>query len=320
MPKLKKRVSKDFTTIHNTMIRDMNLGATERGVLLTMLSLPDNWDFSIKGLTSILPDGYTKISTSLKKLEKAGYLIRQRVYSDGKICDWEYTFSDEPMDMEAVENDDSFCPQEADNQEMENLESENLIQGPQILENRRANKINKNQIKKNQVSMNQISINPSASDSRKNVENPNDGSMDGYAEEKQIYTEVVRENISYQEYREWIEMFANGYMTVGELDEIVEMIVRAICSRKPVERICGQDFPREVIQSAMLKVDRTCLENAIETMKQTDNIRNYERYLISTLFNEANGRHFKENAEERNIDYAIRRDFGDPCDGFRERR
>lgn len=314
MPKLKKKVSKDFTTIHNTMIRDMNLGATERGVLLTMLSLPDNWDFSIKGLTSILPDGYTKISTSLKKLEKAGYLIRQRVYSDGKICDWEYTFSDEPMDVENVQNCDSFCPQEAENQEVGKQETENLIQGFQILENRRANKIKKNQIKKNQVSMNQISINQSASDSGKAVENQNDGLMDGYTGEKQIYTEVVQSNIEYDEYREWIEMLANGYMTVNELDEIVGMIVRAICSRKPVERICGQDFPREVIKSAMLKVDRTCLENAIETMKQTDNIRNYERYLISTLFNEANGRHFKENAEGRNIDYAIRRDFGNPYD------
>lgn len=314
MPKLKKKVSKDFTTIHNTMIRDMNLGATERGVLLTMLSLPDNWDFSIKGLTSILPDGYTKISTSLKKLEKAGYLIRQRVYSDGKICDWEYTFSDEPMDVENVQNCDSFCPQEAENQKVGKQETENLIQGFQILENRRANKIKKNQIKKNQVSTNQISINQSASDSGKAVENQNDGLMDGYTGEKQIYTEVVQSNIEYDEYREWIEMLANGYMTVNELDEIVEMIVRAICSRKPVERICGQDFPREVIKSAMLKVDRTCLENAIETMKQTDNIRNYERYLISTLFNEANGRHFKENAEGRNIDYAIRRDFGNPYD------
>lgn len=193
-------------------------------------------------------------------------------------------------------------------------ETENLIQGFQILENRRANKIKKNQIKKNQVSTNQISINQSASDSGKAVENQNDGLMDGYTGEKQIYTEVVQSNIEYDEYREWIEMLANGYMTVNELDEIVEMIVRAICSRKPVERICGQDFPREVIKSAMLKVDRTCLENTIETMKQTDNIRNYERYLISTLFNEANGRHFKENAEGRNIDYAIRRDFGNPYD------
>lgn len=42
MPKLKKKVAVDFTVIHNQMIRDYNLGATERGVLLTMLSLPDD--------------------------------------------------------------------------------------------------------------------------------------------------------------------------------------------------------------------------------------------------------------------------------------
>ena len=60
------------------------------------------------------------------------------------------------------------------------------------------------------------------------------------------------------------------------------MIVRAICSGKKTECICGQDYPREVIKSAMLKVDRVSLENAIEQIKQTDNVRNYERYLIST--------------------------------------
>lgn len=308
MPKLKKKVSRDFTTIHNAMVRDRNLGATERGVLLTMLSLPDSWDFSIKGLTAILPDGYTKISTALKKLEKAGYLIRERIYSDGKICDWEYTFSDEPMisqNIESVEDDIIFCPQESEKQE-----TENLIQDSQKLEKRRTNKINNNQIKNNQVFMNQISINQSETDSGKTVENQNDGLMDGYTGEKQIYTEVVRSNIEYDEYREWINLFANGYMTVNELDEIVEIIVRAICSRKPVECICGQDFPREVIKSAMLKVDRTCLEHAIDAMKRTDNIRNHERYLLSTLFNEANNKHFKSNAENRNVNYAIQRDFG----------
>ena len=79
---------------------------------------------------------------------------------------------------------------------------------------------------------------------------------------------------------------------------------------KKAERICGQEFPLEVIKSAMLKVDRICLENAIEQIKQTDNVRNYERYLISTLFNEANGRSFKENAETRSVDFAVKRDLG----------
>jgi hypothetical protein len=97
MPKLKKKITRDFTTIHNTMLRDMRLGATERGLLLTMLSLPDNWNFSIKGLARILPDGYTKIATALKNLAKNGYLVRRRIYTDGKITDWEYLFSDEPI-------------------------------------------------------------------------------------------------------------------------------------------------------------------------------------------------------------------------------
>ena len=73
--------------------------------------------------------------------------------------------------------------------------------------------------------------------------------------------------------------YARRCMTVEELDEIVQMIVRAICSRRKTERICGQEFPHEVIKSAMIKVDRICLENAIEQIKQTDNVRNYERYL-----------------------------------------
>ena len=60
----------------------------------------------------------------------------------------------------------------------------------------------------------------------------------------------------------------------------------------------------------MLKVDRICLENAVEQIKQTNNVRNYERHLISTLFNEANGRSFKENAETGSVDYAVKRDLG----------
>ena len=125
----------------------------------------------------------------------------------------------------------------------------------------------------------------------------------------ELKTEVVKSNIEYADYALWAEE-SNGYMSVDELDEIVQMIVRAICSRKKTERICGQEFPREVIKAAMLKVDRICLKNAIEQMKQTDNVRNYERYLISTLFNKANGRSFRENAEDRSVDYAVKRDFG----------
>ena len=51
MPKVKKKITRNFTTIYNTMVRDMRLGMVERGLLLTMLSLPDNWNLSIRGCT-----------------------------------------------------------------------------------------------------------------------------------------------------------------------------------------------------------------------------------------------------------------------------
>ena len=60
----------------------------------------------------------------------------------------------------------------------------------------------------------------------------------------------------------------------------------------------------------MLKVDITCLQNAVEQMQQIDNVRNYEKYFISVLFNEVNGRHFKENAEYRWAEYRSRKDLG----------
>ena len=292
MPKLKKKIARDFTTIHNTMLRDMRLGATERGLLLTMLSLPDNWNFSIKGLCCILPDGYTKIATALKNIEKTGYLVRRRIYTDGKITDWEYLFSDEPISgVETVENKDDAAPLESEKLELENLILGNLKQENLELENPSNNKRNNNQISNDQLSSDQASINQS----------------DGLTEREQ-YTKLVKRNIEYEEYAEWIRLFAGNYMAIQELDEIVAIIVNAIISEKKSDRICGQAFPREVIRSVMLKIDRGCVERAIETMKHTEHIRNYERYLLSTLFNEANGRHFRISTENRQIDEQFRQE------------
>ena len=81
---------KDYTIIENACLRDKALDITERGLLVTILSLPDNWDFSGLGLTSILPCGKSKAFSSLKKLEEAGYLKRKRIYINGKVADWEY--------------------------------------------------------------------------------------------------------------------------------------------------------------------------------------------------------------------------------------
>ena len=58
--------------VSNGILKDKELPLKERGLLVTLLGLPDNWDFSINGLAAILPDGRDKIKTGLRKLEKMG--------------------------------------------------------------------------------------------------------------------------------------------------------------------------------------------------------------------------------------------------------
>lgn len=96
MPILQKKIHSDFTTVHNAFLRDKTFGINARGLLVTMLSMADGWNFSIKGLASILPDGEYRVASTLRELEKFGYLRRTRIYENGKVKDWEYSFSDEP--------------------------------------------------------------------------------------------------------------------------------------------------------------------------------------------------------------------------------
>ena len=99
MAVLRKAHKSNFTVIDNQVFKS-NLSLKARGLLCTMLSLPDNWKFSEKGLQVILPaDGQTSVRTAIKELEGSGYLTRTRLRDDkGKVTDWLWTFSDYPQE------------------------------------------------------------------------------------------------------------------------------------------------------------------------------------------------------------------------------
>ena len=74
MARMVNEMKKNFTVVHNQFLQDPELGIAERGLLMTMLSKPDSYDFSIKGLASLLPNGETAIRTALINLENSGIL------------------------------------------------------------------------------------------------------------------------------------------------------------------------------------------------------------------------------------------------------
>ena len=139
MPKLKKKLTGNFTIIGNVVLRDRRMGCTERGAYVTLMSMADYCNFSIKGLAAIMPDGVTNISAALKKLETFVYLRRERVFENGKIKDWVYYIFDEPCngttpDNSTVESSDFFVSQDTDLSYMDNQDAENQHQGETHLE------------------------------------------------------------------------------------------------------------------------------------------------------------------------------------------
>ena len=101
----------DYTTMSNYHFKDKALSLKAKGLLSLMLSLPKDWDYSIRGLSVLSSDGESSVRSGLQELEKRGYLIRKQIHLNGVISDWEYNIFEMPQD---VEN------QDVENQQLDN--------------------------------------------------------------------------------------------------------------------------------------------------------------------------------------------------------
>lgn len=96
--------TRDFTVMSNYHLRDVELSLKAKGLLSLMLSLPEDWDYTTKGLARICKDGVDSITSALKELENHGYLTRQRIrYGNGRLGDITYTIHERPVEQEAKE-------------------------------------------------------------------------------------------------------------------------------------------------------------------------------------------------------------------------
>ena len=74
--------NKDFTIMSNNHLRNKTLSLKSKGLQSLMLSLPEMWDYSLKGLAKICKDGVESIGTALQELERQGYLTRSQIRDD----------------------------------------------------------------------------------------------------------------------------------------------------------------------------------------------------------------------------------------------
>lgn len=99
MAVLRNKTRDKYTTVDNVIVKDSNISLKTKGLLLVLLSLPDNWEFSEKGLSMICSkDGITAIRTALKELEVNKYLKRQVIKNEkGQFFNVEWLISEKPI-------------------------------------------------------------------------------------------------------------------------------------------------------------------------------------------------------------------------------
>ena len=272
MAKIRRRkIETNYTVVENDFLRDRELGFTERGVLMTMLSLPDNWDFSAIGLASIVPDGKAKTYASLKKLEVAGYLQRSRIYEDGKVIDWLYEFCEQPIFKDEnllTENRKVDADLLTDFQEVENVEVENLQ-----VENRENNKRTKE--------LNTKKINPLLNQSinhREPVEN-------SAPPKKRIADRLIDRDLL-KDIKDQIQYdFLKKEIDTGFLDSVVSCIADLYTTTEPL-KINKRTYAPDFVHKRSLEIEHEHVSYVWECFNQKkEKVSNIRAYLLTSVFN-----------------------------------
>ncbi len=250
----------------NFHLRDPNLSNKARGLLSTMLSLPDNWDYTTRGLAKICKDGVDGITAQLKELEQYGYLIRHRIRdTGGRIVDMEYIIYERPH----TASPDTEKPYMA-----------KPDMGLPCLENPAQINIDKRSIDESNIDLsNTHSI--LSNEARPSVL----AALEAKRKETEyrdmdVYREIIKENIGYD------YLMSDLPYDHDRLEEILELLVETICSTKKYIRVAGSDYPAEVVRSRLLKLDMEHIKFVFDCLKEnTTKIRNIKQYLLTTLYN-----------------------------------
>ena len=264
--------TRDYTVMSNHHLRNTELSLKAKGLLSLMLSLPENWDYTTKGLARICKDGVDSICAGVRELEEQGYVVRERVRNpNGQLGAIEYTILEQPR------------PPEREKPERENPVQVNpVLDSPVLGKPEQENPAQLNtkgsskQKLKTDLSSTEIS-NPIQS----NPPTPAGARMgtDGMGA-REIYREIILENIGYA------YLIQDSHIDREQLDEIAELIVDTVCSARKTIRIAGDDYPAEVVKSRFMKLDSSHVQYVMDCMREnTTYVRNIKKYLLAALYN-----------------------------------
>ena len=253
--------NKGYTVMSNHHLRNHALSLKAKGLLSQMLSLPEDWDYTLQGLAQINKESIDAIREAVRELEHAGYIKRSRERDErGCLRGTVYTIYEQPHAEPTPEEP----AQEEPTQEKPTLEN------PTQLNTERKNKEKQN-------------IDRSITDSFPFPSGFPDAPAQKRMETKgtfESYRELILENIDYD------ILAGDPHVDREQLDEIVDLVQETVCSTRSRIRVAGNDYPAEVVRSKLLKLNSEHIRFVTDCLKQnTTRIRNIRQYLLTVLFN-----------------------------------
>jgi hypothetical protein len=251
----------------NYHLRDKNISLKAKGLLSQMLSLPEDWDYTLSGLAYINREQKDAIRSAVGELERAGYVQRrQTTDASGKFSVNEYVIHECPVAVEETQLEEPLSEEPL---------SENPTSAMPVQEN--PTQLNINISRKDKLNTHRLNT-----DSLPSVPQPEER-REGErvaARDYENYRAVIRENIGYD------QLVKELPYDVAAIDEILELMLEVVCAHRSSTRVAGTDVPQEVVRSRFLKLNGEHILFVLNCLQEnTTKVRNIKQYLLTVLYN-----------------------------------
>ena len=251
-----------YTVMSNHHLRNKELSLKAKGLLSQMLSLPEDWDYTLAGLSHINREKIDAIREAVKELEKAGYIVRSRERDEkGRLRGADYVIYEQPHteptpDLPTLENPTQL------NKDISSKEKS--ITDLSSTHSFPFHSLNPLPFEQGEAA---------SPPERKRTEAKSNSAVE-------IYREIIKDNIEYD------HLIQNCKIDKDRLDEIVDLMLETVCTARKTIRIAGDDYPAELVKSKFLKLNSSHIEFVLDCMREnTTKVRNIKQYLKAVLFN-----------------------------------
>ena len=264
--------TKGYTVMSNHHLRNHVLSLKAKGLLSQMLSLPEDWDYTLQGLAQINKESIDAIREAVRELERAGYIERSRERDErGCLRGTVYTIYEQPHAVPTPEEPAQAKPA-LDNPTLEKP----MLEKP-TLEN--PTQLNTKSTKKRKRQSKDLSITDSIPFPSGFPDAPTQKRMETKGSFESCRALILK-NIGYD------VLASDPHVDRELLDEIAQLVQETVCSTRSRIRVAGNDYPAEVVRSKLLKLNSEHIRFVTDCLKQnTTRIRNIRQYLLTVLFN-----------------------------------